>query len=304
MPDLRVFRPIKNPPTINTEYLDRAAEVAEALEEHPYQFASTMPSIPHSYTLRRRWQSEKAFSKIITKMREVERVEENWRGWWRAAFMANGYKYWTMGANVDGTILVNRTHHRPNIDPYAAVCHLYDDALYPDKKSGEAAQSMYRAHKFPPNAVILDVGCGTGNLVDFRHRTMHSDRYVGLDASGSMLGVFADKHHSYRRRLVRSEFCDYYPKVRGAKYDLIVALCGSASYLGDPDEVKTRVDWLLRRGGQAIFQYYRDDASIDRVYRALGTARFGQYSPVISGDGWEEAQDGDLDWLTVHWRKP
>ena len=44
-------------------------------------------------------------------MRAVERIEEFFRGYWYRRYNANGYKYWTMGANLDH-ILINRRSTR------------------------------------------------------------------------------------------------------------------------------------------------------------------------------------------------
>ena len=301
MASMLKFREVKNPPELNKAYFDKAADVAAQLEANSYQFASTMASIPHSYTLQRRWRTEKEFTRCIAKMRDVERVEECFRGWWHKRFTANGFKYWTMGAKVEETILVNRTFHRPNYDPYAATAAFYDDLMHPDKKTGEAAQAAYREMDLGRD--VLDIGCGTGHLVDFRYKSLTPNQYAGIDISGAMIQVFGDKHWAYRDSLVRTSFEDYYPGL-GRKFDLIVALGGSASYLGEPEHVKAKIDWLLRPGGRAQLTYYQGPAARERQYRAMGAAEFGTYSEPVSGEGWEEVKNLDAEWHTMCWRKP
>ncbi|MDE3261362.1 MAG: hypothetical protein OYL41_05175 [Acidobacteriota bacterium] len=55
------LRPIQTAPEWSHEVFDTCAELAELLEKHPYRFARTMPGTPHSYTLKRTWDSEDAF---------------------------------------------------------------------------------------------------------------------------------------------------------------------------------------------------------------------------------------------------
>ena len=57
---------------------------------------------PHSYTLKRTWPGEDEFVEALRKMRAMGRIEEFFRGYWYRRFNANGYKYWTMGASLDG----------------------------------------------------------------------------------------------------------------------------------------------------------------------------------------------------------
>ena len=106
------FRPIETAPEWSHEVFDTCAELTELLERHSYRFARTMPGTPHSYTLKRAWPSEDEFVEALRKMRAVERIEEWFRGWWYRRFNANGYKYWTMGADLDH-ILINRAINSP-----------------------------------------------------------------------------------------------------------------------------------------------------------------------------------------------
>ncbi len=58
-----------------------------------------MPGTPHFYPLKKTWRPEEPFIEAPRKMRAVEHIEEFFEGWWYRRFTANGYKYWTMGAN-------------------------------------------------------------------------------------------------------------------------------------------------------------------------------------------------------------
>ena len=188
------FRPIETAPNWSHEVFDTCADLAGLLETHAYRFARTMPGAPHSYTLKRTWEGgAEEFVEALRKMRAVERIEEFFRGSWYRRFCANGYKYWTMGATLEH-ILINRAVHALPVDPYAGICDAYDLALHKTAADVERSQRVYNALEIAPRADILDIGCGTGSLVDFRFRDVSPERYVGIDPSRGMLDVFRDKH--------------------------------------------------------------------------------------------------------------
>ena len=296
------FRPIETAPEWGHEVFDTCAELAELLERHSYRFARTMPGAPHSYTLKRTWGSEEEFVEALRKMRAVERIEEFFRGYWYRRFNANGYKYWTMGANLDH-ILINRAIDAPAFDPYAAVCDSYDLAIHNKESDVERSQQVYDSLTIETGTDILDIGCGTGTLVDFRFQHIRPERYTGVDPSRGMLGVFGDKHPEFRSRLFRAPIEDYWPKP-GQKFDLIVALFGVPSHVGDPDLLSGKVQWLLKPGGTAVFMYNGTKPEDMDFYRNLGMKTHGPTAAPVSDEFWAVRQDDDPDWLTVVGDKP
>ncbi|MDE0716474.1 MAG: class I SAM-dependent methyltransferase [Rhodospirillaceae bacterium] len=300
--DYERFRPIETAPEWSHEVFDTCAELTELLERHSYRFARTMPGAPHSYTLKRTWPGEDKFVEALRKMRAVERIEEFFRGYWYRRFNANGYKYWTMGASLDH-ILVNRAIHAPAFDPYAAVCDSYDLAIHKEESDVERSKRVYESLQIEPETEILDIGCGTGSLVDFRFRDIHPERYVGIDPSRGMLGVFADKHPEFRSRLIRTLFEDYWPKL-GQRFDLVVALFGVPSHIGEPDFLSAKVQWLLKAGGNAVLMYNGREPEDMDFYRNLGCKVHDSDGARVSDEFWTERPDDDPAWLTVVGRKP
>ena len=199
----RRSRPLETAPEWSDGVFDNCTELTALLETHSYRFARTMPGAPHSYTLKRTWESEELFVEALRKMRAVERVEELFGGRWYRRFTANGYKYWTMGANLDH-ILINRAIHDFGLDPYASVADAYDLGVRTSKAEVDHAQRLYDSLEIWPDTDILDIGCGTGTLIDFRFADIDPARYTGIDPSRGMLGVFAEKHPEFRGRLVRT----------------------------------------------------------------------------------------------------
>ncbi|MGQ0465452.1 MAG: methyltransferase domain-containing protein [Sporichthyaceae bacterium] len=114
-------------------------------------------------------------------------------------------KWWTMDADVADTGLINQActdrlygvQNAPvttsaEVTAYDAVATFYD-GLYPtsDGTAGALRAAVARlAGRFPPS--ILDVGCGTGRVLDLGLTT--PDRYAGVDPSQPMLNQLVRKH--------------------------------------------------------------------------------------------------------------
>ena len=71
-----------------------------------WQFARTMPQNPHEYT-HRAWGHEETFLRIVLHLRE-HGLQEVYGGDIYTYYVANGFKHWTMGADLMSTILINR----------------------------------------------------------------------------------------------------------------------------------------------------------------------------------------------------
>ena len=82
-------------------------ECERALLSADYRFAKTMPKNPHWYTLRRIWDNDDLFDKVVEYMR-ANSYTEYFLGKPYQMFDLNGYKYWTMSAEICETILINR----------------------------------------------------------------------------------------------------------------------------------------------------------------------------------------------------
>lgn len=82
------------------------AELREHLAEHRWIYAKTMPENPHEYTLREDW-DEDLFVRVVEYIRE--HGYESWYRKRRYIYLDAGeHFYWTMGAPIAVTILINR----------------------------------------------------------------------------------------------------------------------------------------------------------------------------------------------------
>ena len=84
------------------ELMDPAAFIAEA----PWRFAKTMPQNPHEYTVRGQTPIED-FEAFVRYIRQHGYKAK----YGRTAYVylnVDRWKYWTMGARVESTIIINR----------------------------------------------------------------------------------------------------------------------------------------------------------------------------------------------------
>ena len=72
-----------------------------------FKFAKTMPQNPHWYTLRKTWVDQEMFDKVVQFIRDTG-TAEMYGGRSYICFYSGGFKYWTMGAPIPATILINR----------------------------------------------------------------------------------------------------------------------------------------------------------------------------------------------------
>ena len=118
-----------------------------------------------------------------------------------------------------------------------------------------------------------------------------------------MLGVFGDKHPEFRSRLIRTPFEDYWPKP-GQKFDLVVALFGVPSHIGESDLLSGKVQWLLNPGRTAVFMYNGRKPEDMDFHRNLGMKLHASDGAPVSDEFWTVQEDDDPDWLTVVGSRP
>lgn len=149
---------------------------------------------------------------------------------------------------------------------YEALAPLYD-GLYGDAQS-EAEDAwlirLLRSRLAEVGAdgapAVLDVGCGTGWVLDALAELARTARYLGFDVSEAMLQRAANKHApitdhrdlAMRRqpRFQRGSMTEPWPGGPGA-FDLVVSTRCSASY-APPETFARRAAASLRIGGRVV----------------------------------------------------
>ena len=82
-------------------------EFREFVASSPWKFAQTMANIPHEYSLRKKHEDDQRFADAVQFIRESGYVQSFYGREYRY-FDLGGHQYWTMGAPVEETILINR----------------------------------------------------------------------------------------------------------------------------------------------------------------------------------------------------
>lgn len=112
-----------------------------------------------------------------------------------------------------------------NYSQYDDIAVKYDD-LFRDERS--LVENREVGAMLPPlKGSILDIGCGTGLLTEIYN--VSPNDYLGIDPSKGMLSQFKAKHPEFTDRLINSPFTGH--GFTGKKFDNIIALFGSPSYL-------------------------------------------------------------------------
>lgn len=102
---------------------------------------------------------------------------------------------------------------------------------------------------------ILDVGCGTGFLLDLasEHGVDLSHRYVGVDVAERMVEVAREKYPLARFVLADMHDLD---GIAAGQFDSVVSLFGVYSYSMDPWKAMDEVARALKPGGRFFIQFY------------------------------------------------
>lgn len=219
-------------------------DVARALLSSDWIFAKTMPEIPHWYTLRKRWAADlPPFEDVVQFIRDYGYREKFGRNWFTRLDI-NGLKYWSMGAPLPITILINRAVIE-TLQPYDRVAESYD-ALWASPEAQAEDRRIMEAVAYQ-GGDVLDIGCGTGLFLDH----VKPEGYLGIDPSAGMLERLKAKHPA--AEVIRTRFESFAPL--GRTFDLIVGLY-CASYI-DPKTLK-RIPRLLKPGGRFFLMFYRE----------------------------------------------
>jgi hypothetical protein len=227
------------------------SQIQRQFEAHRWIYAKTMPQNPHFYTLRRDWAREaggdEAFVEVVKFIRACGH-DDPFGGRIYRALDLNGFHYWTMGAPLDETILINRKEIRRYAE-YDGIAPLYDGWWNGEDARIETEEVLkllgYRGGS------VLDVGCGTGLFLDF-HPFAASD-YLGLDPSMEMLYRLQGKHPGAAVRPWTFEEFAGHP-APGQKFDVIVSLFGAAAYI-EPHAL-ARIPQMLSPGGRFFLMFY------------------------------------------------
>jgi 2-polyprenyl-3-methyl-5-hydroxy-6-metoxy-1,4-benzoquinol methylase len=230
--------------TVEPEHLLR---VGRQLLKHEWHFAKTMADQPHWYTLRREWSRDGDFVQAVEMIRNHGYIRK-YRGSRYGSFNINGMYYWTMGAPIGETILINRAYNtEPPPAPYDAIADHYDEA-FADEASRAEDDRLFKQIGPLEGLRVLDIGCGTGLTLEYGKPAL----YCGIDPSAKMLARFKEKHPAYADKVI----CTPLESFVGTNFDLVLCLYGTANYI-TPKFVEF-IPQLCRPGGRYVTMFFRE----------------------------------------------
>jgi ubiquinone/menaquinone biosynthesis C-methylase UbiE len=147
----------------------------------------------------------------------------------------------------------------PVVAEYAKAAHDYDEkwAFYVEATSRETLRRM----PMMPTARVLDVGCGTGELLRRLRAKYPRAVLAGLDPVAEMLDVAKDKLSGNED--LRVGYADSLPWDAGS-FDVLVS-CNMFHYITHPVEALREMARVLRPGGFLVLTDWCDDYLACRV---------------------------------------
>lgn len=222
---------------------------AAILLAHSWRVAKTMPDIPHEYTLREAWGDDTLFDATVAYIRNHGySAQFQYR---RYTYLdIDQYQYWTMGAPLSDTILINRAI-RCRQESHDEMALLYDEAVDGPEWQSVDADVVALAGDLSDRSVF-DIGCGTGMLLDYAN----PKEYLGIDPSSKMLQQLVSKFPTRRSDVIATPLGSW---SGGRQFDVIVAFFGVGSYLTD-SEIE-RIPIALNPGGRYVVSFYAPNYS-------------------------------------------
>ena len=91
-------------PVSEPVYVDR---IRDFIRNNRWTFAKTMPTAPHEYVVRAKVANDRAFDHFVATIRKLGTARK-WHGRTYVYFRVDGHEYWTMGAPIEKTTIINR----------------------------------------------------------------------------------------------------------------------------------------------------------------------------------------------------
>lgn len=222
---------------------ERGAALVDRLETAKWTFAKTMPESPHWYTMVKSWSIKADFYDTVQGIRDLGR-NTRFKGVTYRTWDANGWHYWSMGAAIKDTILINRATSKYPGAEYDPIADRYD-RLYANLE--EESRAAFAMADILPSHRALDVGCGTGIAHDVG---IDCSEYVGIEPSAKMIRQARVKHPTvagFRQCSLQDTY--YYQE-----FDRILLMFGTPNHIPPPH--LDRLYSMLRPGGKIFMMWY------------------------------------------------
>jgi SAM-dependent methyltransferase len=235
--------------------------------ELDWTFAKSMKDHPHSYVVRGKTLDEEDFLRAVKVIRTFGEPGKFYQA--VNIYLVSeriGFRWWTMGDTLDGTIIINQapwdqTFGRQNAPQTRSGLEMFYDQLateYDERfltpeclAENQAVARVIAEHSMAYAPRMLDIGCGTGLVLDLK--LTHPSLYTGVDPSQAMLNELVRKHKRVTS-LLPGRWEDMAARA-GQGYDVIVSLFGSASYI-EPRFIP-QIPKLATLQGLTVLMHYK-----------------------------------------------
>ncbi len=119
---------------------------------------------------------------------------------------------------------------------------------------------------FNPTDVILDIGCGTGNLFPYLQDRIPAGRLIGIDFAYNMLHQCRDKLRG--RNIALQSMAEILP-IRSASVDVVINYC-LYPHLKFKHAAIREFNRVLKQGGRYYILHPQGRAEINSLHRDIG----------------------------------
>lgn len=247
------------PPRPAKEVWEDFERFGHIMQRAPFKFARTLAENPHGYVLRRNVVPDSDWCWAVLYTRSAG-YTASFGGFLYRQIDLNEKFIWSMGfplqwpkGGTDCTILLNSKVTPTGNAAYDPIGNGGFDTLFRGPEAQQDDATLYQMiERLGVGAIetlsVLDVGCGTGRFL----RTCDPRRYVGIDPSDNLLRDF--RYHHPQAAVVRTPLRSFCAAAGHTRYDLVVSLYGSGSYLSDSEI--SRIPLMLNTGGRAVTMFY------------------------------------------------
>ncbi len=216
-----------------------------------WTFAKTMPGIPHEWIARPKSGDTSDFTDAVATIRAFGQPRQFGRQTY-VYFDHDGFTYWTMGAPIGETTIINRARIFAQYDQVADVY----DGLFTDPNSQEEDLILGDLlTRVCADGSTLEIGCGTGYSTRLTHGWdvigLRSENYLGIDPSPQMVARF--KTAKYGRPCVKVKSFEAYCAEKPETFDNVIALF-AANYV--MPAFAPRLLERLKSGGRFAITWY------------------------------------------------
>lgn len=217
--------------------------IADYISANNWKWARTYINVPHEYIVRDKCTlTKQQFDEFVETQRNCG-ITERWGNYNHQYLYIGGYKYWTMGAPIDETTVINRQK----------LFGEFDDLVNPLAKWYTVEFRNYIAeivNSIRGEKNVYEAYCGDGDFVAASH--ISSSQYKGAEPSNVLINAFREKQNGFYRNVTKSPFESL--SERWTKPGtLVISLFGKASYIMRP-----YLEKVVSSGNDYFFMFFKD----------------------------------------------